>query len=144
MPICKNCHSRIDKFNKDRCPICGVEFPFEGVSSDTIEITTALDVDNMDYKPRKRKTMFLLSALLGFTGAPYFYIYKKVPGIISLLASIVFIVVGGVILGHFVPSIGIGFGLLIFLALSVFIHFIIGIFTYITPNLKDGRGDFII
>ena len=48
MPKCKNCNNRIDRFNKDRCPICGVTFPFEGMNSDTVEITTNIDVDSVD------------------------------------------------------------------------------------------------
>ena len=67
MPVCKNCNSRIDKFNKDRCPICGVERPFEGVSSDTVEVTSRIDSGDVkiDYHPRKRKTLLTLFALCG-------------------------------------------------------------------------------
>ena len=43
MPICKNCHTRIDKFNSDRCPICGVPFFYiykkrEGIISCLINV----------------------------------------------------------------------------------------------------------
>ena len=79
MPVCKNCKKRIDRFNKDRCPICGVENPFEGVTSDTVEITTNIDVDNIDvdYHPRRRKKLLLFFVLIGITGIPFFYMKKK-------------------------------------------------------------------
>ena len=88
MPTCKNCHSRIDKFNKDRCPICGVERPFEGVSSDTVEVTSRIDSGDVkiDYHPRKRKTLLTLFVLCGFLGIPFFYLRKHVAGIIYAIS----------------------------------------------------------
>ena len=143
MPVCKNCHSRIDKFNKDRCPICGVTNPFEGVTSDTIEITTQLDVDSLDYKPRKRKTVLLLTCLLGFTGAPLFYVYRKKAGIIIICLSLLLLLVFGLI-GYFVPPLNILYGVLIALGIELLLSVIIGLVRYFIPNRKDGRGDFII
>ena len=91
MPICKNCKKRIERFNKDRCPICGVEHPFEGMSSDTIEITTSIDVENInvDYHPRQKKKMLLLFCLAGITGIPFFYLHKKALGFIQIAWSVI-------------------------------------------------------
>ena len=48
MPYCKNCGARITKFDKDLCPVCGAKKPLEGAHSDTIEITTELNVHNKE------------------------------------------------------------------------------------------------
>ena len=143
MPYCKNCHSRIDRFDKDRCPICGVEKPFEGVSSDTVEITTNIDTSglNIDYHPRKRFT-FLLLFLVGFTGAPMFYIYKIKAAILFIIFNLLFI--GGtitalILLTPLHPAISI----ISIIALDILINFLVGLSIYNQPNLKDGRGDFL-
>ena len=75
MPICRHCGSRISKLDKDRCPICGEINPLEGVNSDTIEVTSDIDLSNpafSDYKPKKRKVFLLLSCLIGYKGTAFF------------------------------------------------------------------------
>ena len=90
MPICKNCGSRIDKFSKDVCPICGQVNPFSSQSgNETVEVTTSIDVNNEDYKPRHKKTMLILFITLGFFGVPFFYIYQKKSGLIFMLLNLV-------------------------------------------------------
>ena len=144
MPTCKNCHSRIDKFNKDRCPICGVEKPFEGVSSDTVEITTNIDTTNLDvdYHPRKRKTFFLLFIGLAIFGVPFFYIYKKKVGFIYAAINLVFL---GAALALLLTLTSIHPALVVTLTLLVVIivNFGIGLYLYNIPNIKDGHGDFL-
>lgn len=144
MPYCKNCHSRIDKFNKDRCPICGMERPLDDVSSDTIEITTSVDVNdlNLNYHPRHRKTLLIYFLTLGIFGVPFFYLYENKKGIIYsffnllILGLMIFLFVYfnvmGVILGILIPI----------LAIYAF-NAIIGFIYFRTQNLKDGRGDFL-
>ena len=145
MPICKNCKKRIERFNKDRCPICGVEHPFEGVSSDTVEITTNIDVDsiNVDYNPRKKKKMLLLFCLVGLTGIPFFYLHKKMLGFLQILWSVA-IIVGVSLALWFLTDIYSFFDGLIALAGVYLINSIIGLIFYFTPNLKDGDGEFVI
>jgi len=143
MPICKNCKSRIDKFNKDRCPICGAEHPFEGVTSDTIEITTSLDVDSLDFKPRKKLNFLLFSIFLGFFGVNYFYAYKRKTGVILLLFNLAMIGLGGGLLGKF-SSLGYAVSFVIFICICLLINAGIGIIVFLKPNVKDGHGEFII
>ena len=144
MPTCKNCHSRIDKFNKDRCPICGVERPFEGVSSDTVEITTNIDTANLDvdYHPRKKKTLFLLFIGLAIFGVPFFYIYKKKVGFIYATINLVFL---GADFALLLTLTSIHPALIITLTLLVVIivNIAIGLYLYNIPNIKDGHGDFL-
>ena len=144
MPICKRCHSRIDKFNKDRCPICGEINPFEGVSSDTIEVTTNIDTANIDveFHPRKRTTLLALFITLGIFGVPFFYLHKKGLGIIYALTNM--LLIGGTIailllltpLNHFVS-------VFVTIITYIFINFLIGLFFYNKQNLKDGHGVFL-
>lgn len=143
MPTCRNCHSRIDKFNEDRCPICGVEKPFEGLNSDTIEITTSIDVDNQDYHPRQKKTLLLLFIFLGFFGVPYFYLYQKRNGLIYLLLNVIGISAITFILG-FYASIPYYFSFLIALGIFMLLNSGLGLYYFFKNNLKDGRGEFII
>lgn len=145
MPICKNCHKRINRFNKDRCPVCGVENPFEGMSSDTIEITTNIDVGQVgsEYHPCLKKRMLLYFCLIGITGIPFFYLKKKKLGFIELFSSLI-IYAGVSLLFFFLTDIQsflcglIAFGVVYLLNISL------GLIYYFTPNLKDGNGEFVI
>ena len=143
MPYCKNCRSRLDRFSKDRCPICGAENPFDGVSSDTVEITTNIDTSDLklNYHP-KNKTIFLWLFTLGMFGAPYFYIYKTKQAIIWLIVNIVLFVgaVLGLVFGTTIhPAIVVVCSFVLFMV----VNFVIGVFIYNKPNLKDGHGDFL-
>ena len=143
MPICKNCGARIDKFNKDRCPVCGVENPFEGVSSETIEVTTSIDVDSKDYHPRKKKYLLLFFALLGFFGVPYFYTYQKRLGVIYTVLNLSGIALIGFLLSYY-ADLGYLVGYIIAVVIFLTLNLIVGLYYYFLPNLKDGRGDFIV
>ena len=145
MPICKNCKERISRFNKDRCPLCGTEFPFEGMSSDTIEITTNIDVDNinLDYHPRKKKKMLLLFCLAGITGIPFFYLRKKKLGFLQIAWS-VSLFVGISLLFWFLTDIPSFLCGLIALGVVYLLNSIIGLFHFFKQNLKDGNGEFVV
>lgn len=145
MPKCKNCNSRIDRFNKDRCPICGVEFPFDGMSSETIEITTNIDVDGVetDYRPCRRKELFLFFCLLGIFGAPYFYLKKMKLGVIQLIANVVLIGLMSFLLAYF-TSLDTVSSVLISIGSMYLLNIIFGVVVIMQPNLKDGNGQFVI
>ena len=144
MPICKNCKKRIERFNKDRCPICGVENPFEGVKSETIEITTNIDVDNinLDYHPRTKKKLLFFFMLIGFTGMPFFYIRRKSLAFTEIAISVSLYVLVSILLWWFTPIYSFLCGL-IALGCIYLVNIIWGlIYTHI-PNLKDGQGEFV-
>ena len=144
MPTCKNCHSRIDKFNKDRCPICGAENPFEGVSSDTIEITTNINTANLDvdFHPRKRGTMLALFITLGIFGVPFFYLYQKKVGFIYALVNVLLLGLSITLLLLLAP-IEYYVSVLVVIFIFVFLNTLVGIYFYNKANLKDGRGVFL-
>ncbi len=145
MPCCKNCGARLSKFDKDMCPICGCKNPLEGVNSETIDITKQINVDETilkTYHPCKRMTAFILSLLIGWTGAQFFYLkYSKI-ALIYLACHLVFL--GGLItILLFAANAG--------LFLSFFLPFIIvyllnlgvGVYFLIKTNFKDGCGELI-
>ena len=144
MPICKRCHSRIDKFNKDRCPICGELNPFEGVSSDTIEVTTNIDTSNLDidFHPRKKKTLLILFTTLGIFGVPFFYLYKKNVGIIYAIINLI-VLAASLTLLLLLTSLNPFVVVFVTLISLIFINFLVGLYFYNLPNLKDGRGVFL-
>ena len=63
MPSCRNCGARLSKFDSDICPVCGTKRPLEGVSSETVEITSQVDLSGFNDGQkvvRRRKKMLLL------------------------------------------------------------------------------------
>ena len=145
MPVCKHCGSRITRFDKDICPVCGEKAPLEGVSSETIEITSNFNLNEEEFKtfrPCTRFKVFLLFTLLGWTGAPIFYTRYVLQGFLWLLINLV--IIGGVgSLLAFMTPLGILWGYLIMLIAAYVINIGVGIFSYLKRNLKDNRGEFL-
>ena len=144
MPICKNCHSRISKFDKDICPICGAKDPLSGVTSDTIEVTHGIDGSNPAFKneaPRKKNKALLYFVLFGFLGIGFRYLRFKLFSLIWLLVN--FTVIGG--LGGILMMTPVSyFGFLIAYGISLLINIAIGLYFKLVPNLKDGSGELIL
>ena len=81
MPSCRNCGARLSKFDSDICPVCGTKKPLEGVSTETIDITSQVDMSDFaagQKVVRRRKTLLLYFLIIGFTGAPFFYLKQKI------------------------------------------------------------------
>ena len=145
MPVCRNCGARISKFDKDMCPVCGFKNPLDGVSSETIEITSEIKVGNAEfkeYKQTKRVVLFLMFALIGIFGSGFFYAKYKKYGLIWLIANLVFIGGLGSILAFLTP-LPILWGYLIPLFAAYGLNIGFGVFFLIKPSIKDGNGEFI-
>ena len=145
MPKCKYCGSRITKFDKDICPICGESHPLEGVSSETIEITSNLDLSEAELKSFKPTTKFhtlILFVLVGWTGAPMFYLNYINHAFIWLVFNLTIIGGLGSVFAFFTP-IGHVMGYILGLTISYIINIGVGIFVFLKHNLKDGRGEFL-
>ena len=146
MPSCRNCGARLSKFDKDICPVCGTPNPLEGVNSETIEITSQVDLS--DFKAgqkviRRRKTLLILSLLLGWTGAHYFYIKQKVLGLIWLALNLA--IAGGVFaLFYFAIQAGLALSIIIPVAGIYLINAIGALMLYTRKDLKDGEGEFVV
>ena len=145
MPRCKNCGARITKFNKDICPICGEKTPLKGVESDTVEITSEIDLKSGDFagfKPKEKSVTAILFFFLGFTGAGFFYLVKKKEGLIWLLSNIVAI---GLLflLFNFAIKLDIVWSIVIPFIISYIINICVGLYFLFKQDLKDGRGEFL-
>ena len=146
MPNCRNCGARLTKFDHDICPVCGTKDPLKGISSETVEITSQIDVSGLKEGQkvvRHRKTMVLYFFLLGFTGLPFFYIKKKKLGLIWLFSHLA--VMGGLFaILFFVASLHPALAIVIPLAFSYLVSIIMGIVFNVLPDIKDGEGEFIV
>ena len=145
MPKCKYCGSRITKFDKDICPVCGERDPLEGVSSETIEITPNLDLSEAElkeFKPTTKLRAFLLFCFLGWSGAPLFYLNYYNQALLWLFMNLAFI--GGIgSIFTFAVGFGLPWGYLLALLIVYVINIFAGLYTFFKHNLKDGRGEFL-
>lgn len=142
MPVCRHCKSRISKLDKDRCPICGELNPLEGVSSDTVEITSEVNLeDYLDYKPKKKKTFLLLSILIGWTGAQFFYLKYQKMGLLWLIANL--LILGGGFSAFYFIAHNLLLAILIPLLLVYIASIIFGLITFKKPSVKDFEGNLL-
>lgn len=146
MPKCRNCGARLSKLDKDICPVCGFKNPLEGVTSETVEITSQLTIDSEEfetYKPCTKATALALFMTLGFSGAGFFYLNYFHFAIVWAFINIGVIIGGIGSLLAFLSPVGILWGYLIMLLICYVINIILGIIVYLKPNMKDGRGEFL-
>ena len=146
MPNCRNCKARISKFDSDICPVCGCQNPLSGVNSETIEITTQIDLNGFKEGQkvvRRRKTMLLLFCLCGFTGAGFFYLRRKAIALIYLFINIVLL--GGLFSVFYFPiSIPLPLSIIIPIVIVYAINAVVGVIFRFLPDLKDGEGEFVV
>ena len=147
MPYCRNCGARITKFEKDICPVCGTRNPLDGASSDTVEITSQLDLGAKEnrklYKAHFRLNTFIWFIFLGWTGAGFFYLAFKKRGIIWLLCNLV--VLGGLIALFALALTGAKNWLSYAAPVSIvyLVNIGVGIYYLCKKDIKDGNGEFI-
>lgn len=146
MPSCRNCGARLSKFDKDICPVCGQVNPLEGVSSETIEITSQVDLANFKAGQkvvRRRKTMLILSLVIGWCGAQFFYIKQKTFAFIWLLINLA--ILGGLFaLLYFLVKMQIALAIIIPFAAAYLINIVTALVLYYRKDLKDGEGEFVV
>ena len=144
MPICKNCGSRITKFDKDMCPICGERNPFDTESDQTQDITGVIGKLGNDLnlsKMRKRKTMIALAFSLGFAGAPLFYIGYIKNALVWVLINLILGVASVLIPVLNKQPLWIGF--VILAGVLVISNIILGTLLTVKHNFKDSYGELI-
>ena len=146
MPNCRNCGARLSKFDTDICPVCGTKDPLKGVSSETIEITSQVDLSNFKAGQkivRRRKIMLILFLLIGWTGAMFFYLKNKRNALLWLLINL-----GGIagvsILMFTAIKLNIGLSLLIGFGFAYLCNIILGLCFFAKKDLKDGEGEFVV
>ena len=145
MPNCRNCGARLSKFDTDLCPVCGIKNPLEGISSETVEITSQIDLSQMkegQKVKRRRKILTLLFYVLGFTGAAFFYIKKAMLGLIWLICNLV--VMGGLFALFYFTVKNLVVAIIVPVLVAYVINIIVGVVYNFLPNIKDGEGEFIV
>ena len=146
MPNCRNCGARLNKFDTDICPVCGTKNPLQGVDSETVEVTSQIDLSGMQEGQkvvRRRKKMLIYFLALGFSGTAFFYIKKHLFGFIWLLANLVLL--GGLFaLLYFAISAPIAVAIIVPVVSIYIINAIVGVIYYFLPDLRDGEGEFIV
>ena len=146
MPNCRNCGARLTKFDKDICPVCGIKDPLQGVTSETVEITSQVDLSEFQEGQkvvRRRKKMLIFFLTLGFTGLGYFYLKKKKEAFFAITISLL-LMSSGFLLLHLVASLNIALSIIFPIIAVYIVHAIFGLVLYFTPNLKDGEGEFVV
>ena len=144
MPVCRHCGSRISKLDKDRCPVCGEINPLEGVNSDTIEVTSVLDISSSDelaFKPKTKKMFLLLSCLIGWVGAQFFYLKYKRAGLIWLAINLV--ILAGGFCAFFFGVHSLLLAILIPLLVLYAANIAFGLVIFKKPSFKDGDGNLL-
>ena len=146
MPSCRNCGARLSKFDKDICPVCGTLKPLEGVSSETVEITSQVDLSGFEAGQkvvRRRKTLLLYFLLIGFTGAPVFYLKQKRNAFLWLAANLA--VIGGLFVFFFLAlSLHIALAIILPIITAYILNVAVALVYYFLPDLKDGEGEFVV
>ena len=146
MPNCRNCGARLSKFDTDLCPVCGIKNPLQGISSETVEVTSQIDLSQMkegQQVVRRRKTLTLFFYTLGFTGAPFFYIKRSLIGLIWLISNL--LVIGGLFaLLYFAFKTHIAVSIVVPLLVAYVVNAIVGVVYNFLPNINDGEGEFIV
>lgn len=147
MPNCRECGSRISKFDKDICPVCGCRYPLDASSNQTQDITSQIDINSDEfkqYKPHKRMVAFILSCFLGWLGAPLFYLGYIKSGILWMLTNLALIAILGSVFAFglniniFVSYLVVG--LVTFIVLNA----LIGFYYLFKNDLKDSKGEFLL
>lgn len=145
MPNCKNCGSRLSRFDKDICPVCGFSKPLDGVETNTVDITTEIQSvkgEFANYKTKSRVVTAIWSILLGWTGAPFYYLKYYFAGAIYSLIS-VFLMGGLFAIFYLFASLDLFISIIIPVGIIYFINLVVGIVFLHYHDLKDGNGEFL-
>lgn len=143
MPACRNCGARLTKFDKDVCPVCGTKNPLEGVTSDTVEMTSFINMEqNKDFRVKKRTTMLFYAFIAGFTGLPFFYLHDIKKGIICAVLNVLYFGMSLILFGV-VLDVPLAAAVLLNVITMYLVNSLIGIELYCKDSLKDGFGEFV-
>ena len=129
MPCCRNCGARLTKFDKDVCPVCGTKNPLEGVASDTVEMTSFIDMEqNRDFRVKKKSTMLFYAFVAGFTGLPFFYLHDIKKGILCVILNLCYFGMSFVLF-----AIVLAIGVAVTAILTIIIMYIVFILIFFFP-----------
>lgn len=144
MPLCKNCHREISRFDSDVCPYCGEPHPIED-DYKTKDMTKFLDPVKEEeglYRSKRKLAYVLLTFFLGPFGAGEFYIGKMKSGLAYLILTFLFLALFGTAFYFLVPGIG-AYWFLIGYALPFALGAGKAVSLVTKDDLKDGNGEFL-
>lgn len=136
---CKKCGTPLEK-GTDVCPICGDVHPLGNIdaldASDMTKTFTPVEPEYELVKQKSRLATWVLALLLGFSGAPLFYLGFTSIAIFWLVSNVAIIALTVILwpLGWIIYA-GLGLVLLLNIGLAIF---------YAIPHdQKDARGEFL-
>ena len=143
MPACRNCGARLTKFDREVCPVCGTKNPLMGVASETVEMTSFINMEqNKDFRVKKKTTMLFYAFVAGFTGLPFFYLHDIKKGVICVVMNILYFIMSFILLSTVLgmtPVVTVVLNIL----MMYFVNSLVGIELYFKDSLKDGFGEFV-
>jgi len=146
MPICKNCHHSITRFDEDVCPYCGTEHPIEDgyVTKDMTSFVDPVASEYKLYKSKSRRLSATLCLFLGMFGIHNFYLGFKKVAIIELIITTILIAGGGTLLGFFLAETMPFFSWYLIFFGVLFIFYALRSFHYfLKDSLCDASGEFL-
>ncbi len=145
MPICKNCHRTISKFDKDMCPYCGAENPIEDnyQTKDVTSFIKATSSENKLYKSKSKKLTGFLCAFLGSLGIHNFYLGYVKKAVIELLVTLVLVGGIGTLLFMFVAPLKNASAYLLPFGVVFLFYFFASIHYFKNDSLVDSNGVFL-
>jgi TM2 domain-containing membrane protein YozV len=144
MITCKHCGTPIDQ-TMEYCPICKQLNPsYQELDTSHKDYTDTYNPVEEQYvliKQKKRKIAVILSLLLGFVGAPFYYLLHHRRGFLWLLVNGLLI---AIIIALFINNWPYRTLLLIIsFSLIGLLQLFLSLFIAIKNDLKDGRGELL-
>ena len=143
MAQCKYCHANITRIDKEVCPFCGGKRPLDGTDTSTQDVTKIVDqLENpVEIKHKKRTVAAILAVLLGFVGAPHFYLGKHKKGFLTAAICLGFISSVGLLL-LFVAKLHVWSFLIPYFVTEI--YSLASAYVYLTNHsLQDSHGEFL-
>lgn len=146
MPICKNCHHEITKFDADVCPYCGTIHPIDD-NYKTRDMTSFVDPITGDYKlykSKSRKIAGVFSLFLGIFSADLFYLGFAKKAIFRLLIDLILIGGVGSLFFFLVPGLkGNWLSYLLVFGVLFVVYLIYSFHYFLKDSLVDSHGEFL-
>lgn len=146
MAKCRNCGSKVET-EEVYCPTCGIANPVKVKKNKTVDLTTTVDIVEPNYNlyiQKSRVKAFLFFALVGWTGAGYFYLAAKKRGLMWLLLNVL-VIAALTLLAFVIPTPPLGWPIFLLLAFAVMyvVNIVIGLVYLLSPDMKDGHEEFL-
>ena len=148
MPKCKNCGKNLIIDDKDICPHCGQNHPFD-INNENDQTQFIDEITDLDLKPvyqrRSFKVYITLFLIFGVFGLHHFYAKKPKQGLVLLLINASFIVGFGFLFRYvcgFTENMAY-LGWIMSFGICFAIYLVLGLIALVRHNTLDGEGQVI-